>query len=658
MSQLPVRQIVLYKHGVGFFTREGKLTGKSLDLTFKHGDVNDILKSLVVVDRAGGQIRGIHYQTPLNAAERLANTSIQLRDDNSLPDLIRDLRGRQVTMRLGGEKRSAEMATGRIIGMTDDDQPDARSVAILATNNSVRILPLDSIKEIKINDALAEQDLSYFLDSVMSEEQRRTITLRMNDSDHDLLIHYVAPSPTWRVSYRVVAEPDDSGMAGKALLQGWGLFDNHIGEDLENIAVTLVAGQPISFMYDLFASRIPQRPMIEDESRVTPGPIEYEQSFAGGAVMDAMYNDELDAAPYAEPSPKLRSQASMARLSARPSAESVKSSTKAAAEGKDSGETFQYIVNEPVTVKRGESALVPILSNDIKYERELLYNGQKLPNHPVAALKLTNSTGITLERGPVTIIEDGDYKGEAIVPFTRNHESIYLPYAVELGIHIREDLRYQRTLAGLAFKGEYAVFDEYETETTAYHIDNKTTHDAVITLETNKRSDWEVVGTNKPTEETINTNRWQTKAPSQSQALFTREERRRISRSEHLKRMSHKQIQQFLADKYLDEAAFQHLNTLLEAYDYIEQVHKANAKLIEERQALYKEQEQLRQNMGALGATGREGELRSRILDQLSESQDRITTIAQTLDENDSKINKAQVHIKQLIAQLPQPSST
>ena len=75
--------------------------------------------------------------------------------------------------------------------------------------------------------------------------------------------------------------------------------------------------------------------------------------------------------------------------------------------------------------------------------------------------------------------------------------------------------------------------------------------------------------TNKPTDETVNTNRWQTKAPSQSQALFTREERRRISRSEHLKSISHKQIQEFLADKYLDEEAFRQLSTLLEAYDYI-----------------------------------------------------------------------------------------
>ncbi|MCA9883505.1 MAG: hypothetical protein KC708_11065 [Anaerolineae bacterium] len=656
MTQLPVRQIVLYKHGVGFFTREGKLSGNNLGLTFKHGDINDILKSLVVVDRAGGQIRGIHYQTPLNPEDRLANTSIHLRDDNSLPDLIRDLRGRQVTIRLGGDNRSAEMATGRIIGLTDNNQPEARSVSILTTNNSVRVLSLDSIKEIKINDELAEHDLTYFLDTIMSEEQRRTITVRMSEGDHDLVIHYVAPSPTWRVSYRVVADPNESGMAGKALLQGWGLFDNHLSEDLENIAVTLVAGQPISFMYDLFASRIPIRPMIEDESRVAPGPIEFEQGFAAGAAMDSLYAVEMEDMPSPQVIPSQR--LTRAITTAKPSAKSIRESVQTSTETKDTGETFQYIVTEPVTVRRGESALVPILNKDIEYERELLYNAQKLPNHPVAALKFTNSTGLTLERGPVTIIEDGDYKGEAIVPFTRNHSNIYLPYAVELGISIREDRSYKRTLAGLAFKDEYAIFDEYETETTAYSIDNKTERDVVITIETAKRTDWEIVGTNKPTDETLNMNRWQAKAPSTSQALFTRQERRRISRSEHLKSISHKQVKQFLADKYLDEGTFEQLNTILEAYDYIEQVHKANAKLIEERQALYKEQEQLRQNMGALTTTGREGELRSQILDQLAASQDRITSIGTTLDENDSKINKAQLRIRQLIAQLPQQTNS
>ena len=90
-----------------------------------------------------------------------------------------------------------------------------------------------------------------------------------------MVVNYVAPSPTWRVSYRLVAESNSGGESGTALLQGWGLFDNRLEEDLENVRVTLVAGQPISFIYDLYNSRIPERLLVEDESRIAPGPVEF-----------------------------------------------------------------------------------------------------------------------------------------------------------------------------------------------------------------------------------------------------------------------------------------------------------------------------------------------------------------------------------------------
>ena len=92
MSELPVREMVLYKHGVGFFIRQGELTGDHIVLNFRKDEINDVLKSLAVFDRAGGQVLGIHYQTPMDKAERLASSSIQLSSDQSLPDLIRDLR--------------------------------------------------------------------------------------------------------------------------------------------------------------------------------------------------------------------------------------------------------------------------------------------------------------------------------------------------------------------------------------------------------------------------------------------------------------------------------------------------------------------------------------------------------------------------------------
>ena len=63
-NNLPIRRLTLYKHGVGFVEREGQLAEGELQLVFRQSEVNDALKSLLVLDRQGGQVRGIHYETP------------------------------------------------------------------------------------------------------------------------------------------------------------------------------------------------------------------------------------------------------------------------------------------------------------------------------------------------------------------------------------------------------------------------------------------------------------------------------------------------------------------------------------------------------------------------------------------------------------------
>ena len=104
------------------------------------------------------------------------------------------------------------------------------------------------------------------------------------------MVSYLVPCPTWRVSYRLVAEaatPDEPATSaesdredrrGELLLQGWGLFDNRLEEDLNDVNVRLVAGQPISFIYDLTTSRIPQRPVVQDEARIASGPVQFDEA--------------------------------------------------------------------------------------------------------------------------------------------------------------------------------------------------------------------------------------------------------------------------------------------------------------------------------------------------------------------------------------------
>src|SRR5690242_57513 len=109
--------MVLYKHGVGFFVRGGEISGTDLSLSFRRDEMNDVLKSLTVFDRAGGKVLGIDYQTPMDTEARLASSSIKLSETGSKRDLLRDLRGRRVTIRVAGDADSSETVTGRVVGI-------------------------------------------------------------------------------------------------------------------------------------------------------------------------------------------------------------------------------------------------------------------------------------------------------------------------------------------------------------------------------------------------------------------------------------------------------------------------------------------------------------------------------------------------------------
>src|SRR4051794_25277965 len=46
-ANLPVKQVVLFSSGVGYFQREGEVDGDArIDLSFQATDINDLLKSL------------------------------------------------------------------------------------------------------------------------------------------------------------------------------------------------------------------------------------------------------------------------------------------------------------------------------------------------------------------------------------------------------------------------------------------------------------------------------------------------------------------------------------------------------------------------------------------------------------------------------------
>ena len=675
-NDLPVRRLTLYKHGVGFVEREGAFEGGELQLVFKAGEVNDALKSLLVLDRRGGQVRGIDYETPADAAGRLAESPLHLSDDHSLLDLLRSLRGSTVRLVLGAGTQLQEVA-GRLVGVElAEDAPARRALVALwdDARGGVVVQPLGDVREVVLRDDHNQQDLRYFLDASRSEESRRTVTVRLGPGEHDLAVSYLVPSPTWRVSYRLVAESERGAAAtdgpgavpapreGALLLQGWGLFDNRLDEDLQDVQVTLVAGQPISFVYDLATSRIPARRVVHDEARIAAGPVEFEQAIdqqrrgapaaaAGPYVAEAAKQHlQVMAVPaFARPAPRVMAdRISIADLAEQP----------AAAAGSELGELFQYRVISPVTVRRGASALVPILATRLPYQRELLFNQQKLPDHPVAALRFTNDTGLVLERGPVTVLEDGEYRGEALVPFTRQGSEVYLAFAVELGIKVRPTTARRVETVGLRIDKALLWTKQASTLETTYLLASSLDTAEVVTLEHPLRPGSELVGTRAPDAQTTEWHRWAVPCPPRQATTFVVAERTYHWQQQQLLDQSYDTLREFLASRWLDRPTLDRIRSLLESKQAIAKNTEDIGELRAERDRIYQREEQLRKNLAALSTTGAEAALRQQVFAHLQTSEERLSAIDRRIEELQEQNRQRQAALDAALQTLAVPDTT
>jgi hypothetical protein len=680
MTTLPIRRLIIYKHGVGYFERRGTVGGTALRLSFPRAAMDDVLKSLVALDLGAGQIHGVDFETPEDRAAQIARGSIHLSDDRSLLDLLRDLRGRRVRLWLEEEREEPRKGfglrggrppeqrdppegngppvpempppprtqiDGLVIGIDVEDDENRLRAPIISIyqpdQRRVRTYGLREIKRLELLDDRSAEDLTYFLRAAQSEEDRRAATLRLSEGEHDLLVGYIAPAPAWRVSYRILFE--DEGQTtndeqpssseeqpsslvvrrSSVLLQGWGLFDNQLDEDLEDVALTLVAGMPVSFRYRLYEPHTPERPLIADEERTVTAPIE----FAGAMPPPAAPMMMAAAAAPPAMAKRLRGLAPQADEAAteRLSMDALDSSTVAASTGEERGALFQYRVTHPVSVARGQSAMVPIVGQRMGGRKELLYNGQKLPKHPVASLRLRNETGLTLERGPVTVLEQGDYAGEAVLPFTRAGGELIVPYAVELGISIKEEYSSDRQTRGISVRDDYLLFQEWDVRHMVYHIHSTLAEAVDVIVEQALPQGYSLFKTRAPAEQAQGLARWPVTCAPGVETTFAIHQRTETTRWENVRGVTSNQLSEFLKNRFLDRSTFKALSGVLEIYGQIAAHAQRLQEIERERNAIYRQQQQIQGSLGPLGREGEEGALRSRYVATLGELEDRLAAL-------------------------------
>jgi hypothetical protein len=428
-AELPVRQVVLYKHGVGFFERSGRLgPGESARLEFNAAEMNDVLKSLTVEEKGGGRISAMRYDAMDLLDHKLQEFPFEI-GASGLPDMLDHLHGAQVELKVGTETVTGAIVKARTIPGSEK-QSEHDLLTLLLDSGDLRTIDLSAVSGLRLADPKLQQQFKDYLAVVAAarSKEKRSVYIDSTDAkERDVVASYMIPAAVWKSSYRLIF-----GASGQPVLEGWAIVDNTTGEDWTKVQLSLVSGRPISFVTQLYAPKYVTRPEAElaDDRAARP----------------VVHAPSMTAPPAPAPRPVVaRNEQQQFQAGVQSSAALVVPDLKAAtgssiapgAEARELGELFEYRVAQPVTIRRNESAMLPFLQQPIDGRKLLIYSDHS-SIHPTNAVQLNNSSGKTLDGGPVTVYDGGSYGGEALMETLKAGDRRLISYAVDLGTRITE----------------------------------------------------------------------------------------------------------------------------------------------------------------------------------------------------------------------------
>lgn len=652
MTDLPIRRVVLYKHGVGYFERETSVDGEqSLSLSFKQREVSDVLKSLTVLDLDGGTVAAVSYDSTTPVEQLLAEIALSIPDNGSLVGLLPQIKGARVSVKPTG----GAAVQGAILGI---DRTDERGdgvithkalLALLTDAGDVRTFDLFDLELTLLDDSI-KRDLDFYLKTQLASKKKdaRTFTLfAQGEGARRVRVSYVLEAPVWKATYRILLDepqpldpaspPVATGGPAQPLIQGWAVVDNTSDEDWADVDLTLVAGLPVSFTHDLYTPRYIRRPVVEVKETTGVLPPIAEAGFDDAPVSAELVADGFNAPAASASRAKEREyvkagakSVSQAREMSSFSLRSAVSSAPAQTRERQLGDLFEYSIDKPVTVRRNQSALVPILLKPFAGRAVLLYQKAARAGNPIRCVEFENTTGLTLEGGPVTVLEAGSYVGEAMLDTLKPTEKRLVGYAVELAVRVTDSIDSHQGRVFRVVIHQGVMTTQYEqTQTTTYTFASKSDKEQVLYLDHPRTRDWYLGSDVQPHETTENYWRFRLPLPPHATTTFAVRAHRLESQQFSVVGAGVPQLDYWTSQKYLDataQKAIRHLFAIQQRdFDLQERLKRIQA----EREQIHTEQGRIRENLGALGDRSSEKELRERFVATLGRQEDRLAQIAE-----------------------------
>ena len=774
-ARLPVRRVVLYKNGVGFFEHLGRVRGsQDVTIDFTSGQLNDALASLTVLDLAGGRITGVGYNSDAPLDRRLGALRLPLGEKTTVRDFLDAVRGARLEARSG-----TTAITGRLLSVERKTRVSGGStlevdlISLVTDSGEVRTVELTPAVSLRLAERDLNQEVGRYLAVLASARERdlrRMVISTAGTGERPLYVSYISEVPIWKTTYRVVL-PSKAG--SKPLLQGWAIVDNTVGEDWTDVELSLVAGAPQSFIQQLSQPYYSRRPVVPlpESAQLTPqthaatlipgagrlfgkvtdpqglvvsgaqvnvlaengtllaqgstgpqGAYEFDSLPAGNHQVEVIVpgfkkmviqNIAVSGGSSSEQNATLQVgqvteavrveatpgsvQTESAMLAARKSnvgsgrqlgrgeglgsalsgsggglgtgsgggtgggtfragltAAEARAGMEAAAQARELGDLFEYKLKERVTIRKNQSALVPILQTEIGAEKISLWNAAAGSPRPLRALWLTNSSKLTLDGGSFSVLEDETFAGEGLLDPIKPGERRLLSYAVDLGVIVDTKLEsdQQRVSRVRIVRGVMTQTSELR-EKKSYTVRNEDTTPRTVVIEHPARPGWKLAAdAPKPEETSPGLYRFRLTVEPKKTVTLTINEVRPLDTRYELTNLDDNQIKLFLQQRSINPEVEQALRRIVEQKNRVAALESEIEKRESESQKIFDDQERLRENLKALKGSPEEKALIQRYTRQLDEQENRLEALRKETADLETKRQQAQSELDKMVQDL------
>jgi hypothetical protein len=331
----------------------------------------------------------------------------------------------------------------------------------------------------------------------------------------------------------------------------------------------------------------------------------------------------------------------------------ARAQAQSAAQAQELGDLFEYKLKEPITIRKNRSALVPIVQSAINAEKVSVWNDQSGLPRPQRALWLTNSSGLTLDGGSFSVMEDETFAGEGIFDPIRPDEKRLVSYATDLALNAssRNTTERQR-VAHVRINGGTMIQESEVREKKTYTFRNEDTSPRTVIVEHPVRTGYQLCSDIQPAETTTAWKRFRLPVEPKQTATLVVEEARREQATFAVSNISSDTLAVFVREKSIDKTTQEALEKVLAQKAVIADLESKKSDLDDEQMQIFDDQQRLRENMKSLKGSAEEKRLLERYTQQLDAQETRLDALRKETQKLEAQRQIAQEKLEAMVENL------